>query len=178
MKTIISITAALALSAGAALAGATIASKNPAPTKNPVCVVDDSCFSAGEVNFDIIGMYIDPTGDTLGDGVGGGIGLGYFFSENFGVNTKAYWWDGDDAVHSITASAVYRAPIEDTCLAPYLYGGIGGHFDSVNQVSGHLGAGLEYRLTESVGLFADYSHTWADTTDNWHGYTLGLRFIF
>ncbi len=177
MKTIAAITISLALSAGAVFAGAPVVSKNPV-CKNPVCVADDSCFHGGEINFDLIGMYIDPVGDGLNEGAGGGIGLGYFFCENFGVQTKAYWWDGNDAIHTVQASAVLRAPIDGTCLAPYVYGGVGGSFDSVNQVTGHLGGGLECRLCDSVGLFADYSYTWADETGDWNGYSLGVRFVF
>jgi opacity protein-like surface antigen len=176
MKKLTTAICALALSAGFATAG-DYYSKNPMPSKG-VIPIEEPCFAAGEINFDIIGMYIDPTGDGLEDGPGGGIGAGYFFTENFGINTKAYWWDGNSAIHSITASAVARFPIDDLCLAPFIYGGVGGHFDSVNQISGHLGSGVEYRLTDSIGIFADYSYTWADETDNWHGYSLGVRFVF
>ncbi len=92
--------------------------------------------------------------------------------------SRAYWWDADSVIHSLTASAVLRAPIQSICLAPYAYGGIGGHFDSVNQFGSHLGAGLEFRMTERVGVFADYSHNWAEETEDWHMYSLGLRLAF
>lgn len=178
MKKLALYSALLGMGLSSALAGDYWApTKNPVPTKNPP-IYEDPCFAAGEMNFDIISVYADPTGNGLEDGVGGGIGAGYFFTENFGLMGRAYWWDGNDAIHSVTASAVVRAPLGDTCLAPYLFGGVGGHFDSVNQISGHLGAGAEYRLTDSIGLFADYSYTWADETDDWHLYSLGVRFVF
>ena len=178
MKKIAALSALVGISISTVFAGDYWApTKNPVPDKNPP-IYEDPCFAAGELNFDIISIYADPTGSELEDGVGGGIGLGYFFTENIGVQTRAYWWDANSAIHSITASAVVRAPISDTCFAPYLFGGIGGHFDSVNQVSGHAGAGVEYRLTDSVGIIADYTYTWADTTEDWHLYTLGLRFAF
>lgn len=177
MKKLTTTICTLALSAGLSSAGDYYSSKAPMSSKG-VIPIEEPCFAAGEINFDIIGMYIDPTGDGLEDGPAGGIGAGYFFTENFGLMGKAYWWDGNSVIHNVQASGVFRMPIQDLCLAPYLYGGVGGSFDSVNQLTAHLGGGVEYRLTESIGVFADYSHTWADETDNWNGYTLGVRFVF
>ena len=158
--------------------------KNPAPAKAPVPA--PLCFEAGETSLDIVSVYADPTGgggewydgSGLDSGVGGGLALTHFYTENLGVSAGAYWWDGNGAIHSVTGSVIYRHPLQDLCLAPYVYGGVGGHFDSVNQISGHLGAGVEYRVTDSVGIFADYRYTWADETEDWNLYTLGLRILF
>ncbi len=150
-------------------------SKNP--IKEPLPQPDPLCFHAGEIHFDVISMYVDPTGSLSGS-AGGGFAVGYFFNEYVGVRGTAYWWDSGSAQHNFLASAVLRYPLHDLCIAPYVYGGIGGHFDSENQVGGHLGAGAEYRITDNLGIFADYSYTWADETSDWHGYTLGLRFVF
>lgn len=142
------------------------------------------CFYAGETSFDLISIYVDPRGtadshgESIEDGFGGGIGVTHFFTESFGLRGGAYWWDTDSIVHSVTASAIVRYPIETLCLAPYVFGGVGGHFDSVNQVSGHLGAGLEYRLTDRLGVIADYSYTFTDETEDWNMYSLGLRIKF
>ncbi|MEM0896027.1 MAG: outer membrane beta-barrel protein [Verrucomicrobiota bacterium] len=140
------------------------------------------CFYAGEFNVDLISLYADPSGDHPGggleDGFGGGLGLSYFHTERFGTQFRAYWWDQDSVIHSVTASAVVRFPVERYCLAPYLFGGAGGHFDSVNQVGAHAGAGLEVRLNDRWGIIADYTYTWADETEDWNLYTLGLRFTF
>ena len=149
-------------------------------TKNPVQPepLTVPCFTAGEFHLDAISLYADVQGDSLEDGAGGGIGASYFFTEMFGVMGRAYWWDTDSVITSITASAVLRAPIQSVCLAPYVYGGLGGHFNSENQIGGHLGAGLEFRMTERLGIFSDFTYTWADKTDDWGMYTLGLRLAF
>ena len=144
------------------------------------------CFYAGETNFDIISLYVSPSGDPtegydgepLDDGFGGGISISHFVTERFGGQFRAYWWDTESVVHSITGSFIVRQPIEKWCTAPYVFGGIGGHFDSANQHSWHAGAGVDIRLSEKWGIVADYSYTWADETADWNLFTLGLRFTF
>ncbi len=178
MKKLIATTVVLGLIHGAAFAGKKGLGAIPSITHH-----GKECFYAGETSFDIISIYVDPRGSSnvsgeLEAGAGGGLALSHFFNENFGLMGRAYWWDGDDVVHSFTGSVVIRYPFQDLCLAPYVFGGIGGHFDSDSQVSGHAGAGLEYRFTDRLGLVADYSYTWTDETEDWHLYTLGLRIKF
>lgn len=148
------------------------------PVSDPTPQMQVPCFTEGELHLDLLSVYADPTGNQLASGVGGGIGLGYFFTERFGLMSRAYWWDAESVIHSITTSAVLRFPIQSICLAPYIYAGVGAHLDSVNQFGSHAGAGLEFRMTERLGLFADYSYTWAEETENWHLGTLGLRLAF
>ncbi len=165
------------LAAGSVFAGDHSHPKAPVG-KAPI--PDPPCFEAGETIFEAISIYALPSGggDPLDEGFGGGIGLSHYYTENFGVQTRAYWWDGDSAIHSITASLVYRCPIQDLCLAPFIYGGGGGHFDSTNQGSGHLGTGIEYRVKPGFGIVADYRYTWTSETEDWHLFTLGARFVF
>ena len=137
------------------------------------------CFTAGEIQLDAFALYANPKGNgILSDGWGGGIGGSYFLNEYVGLMGRAYWWDADPVIHSITGSAILRYPFQSLCLAPYAYGGIGGHFDSVNQVGAHLGVGLEFRMTENIGVFADWNYTWADETEDWDVISFGLRFVF
>jgi hypothetical protein len=142
------------------------------------------CFYAGETSFDLISLYVNPTGSTdnydvnLESGAGAGIGLTHFITDSFGLSGRAYWWDTESIVNSVTASAILRKPIESLCLAPFVYGGVGGHFDSVNQFSTHLGAGVEYRLTDRIGVIGDFSRTFTEETQDWDMYTLGLRIKF
>lgn len=173
-----------ALLLSSASAGDTWSGKNPAPSKEPVAPA--LCFEAGETSLDVISIYADPTGGGgslydgagLDAGFGGGLALTHFATENLGVSAGAYWWEGSSVIHSVTGSVIYRQPFQDLCLAPYVYGGVGGHFDSVNQISGHLGAGVEYRVCEGFGIFADYRYTWADETEDWNLYSLGVRVLF
>lgn len=147
------------------------------------------CFLAGETSIDLLAMYVDVNNDNsssyhYGDsndpesGMGGGIGLTHFYTRAFGTSVRAYWWDTESVVHSATASAIVRYPMERLCIAPYVMGGVGGHFDSVNQISGHIGGGLEYRLTNRLGLIADYTYTITDETADWGVFSLGVRIKF
>ena len=152
-------------------------SKAPVYSKAPVPEYDPLCFQAGETYFDAISIYADPTKGGYDEGVGGGFAVGHWFTENIGVQCRAYWWDGDSAVHNFYLDAQYRFPIQDLCLAPYVQVGIGGNFDSDNQVSGNVGAGVEYRFAENMGIVAGYEWVYGDDAE-WHLYTLGLRFTF
>jgi len=148
-------------------------------------------YYAGEWSFDFISVYVDPQLDdleaedygldeeALSAGFGGGIAASFFFTENFGLSTRAYWWDTETVLTSVTASAVYRYPIHPSGFAPYLFAGGGGHFTSdETRGSVHAGVGLEYRLTDRVGIIADYTYTWAESELEWSMYTLGLRLLF
>ena len=151
-----------------------------APAKDPIPLQPENCFYAGESFLDVFGVWQDPDGDdnAYDSGFGGGLGLGHFFNEYLGARGRAYWFDGGSAVHSINADIILRAPIQSLCIAPYIYGGVGGAFDSENQFTQHIGAGLEARLTGRLGVFADYSRTFADDHGDWDLYSLGLRFLF
>ena len=178
MKKLILLCSVFGLAASANAGLQTIESTPAYTPANP------QCFYAGETSFDLISLYVNPTGSSdnhdvnLESGAGAGIGLTHFITDSFGLSGRAYWWDTDSIVNSVTASAILRKPIESLCLAPFVYGGIGGHFDSVNQFSTHLGAGVEYRLTDRIGIIGDYSHTFTDVTQDWDMYTLGLRIRF
>lgn len=170
--------------AGAASAGVTVATpsvKNPKNPKNPPPIVapDPGCDC-----FDKPGLSVDPfVGGVFGNGdlkdsLAGGVALTGFVNSYLGFSTSVYWWDdGESAVHSVVGSAILRYPIRSACIAPYVLGGVGGHFNSVNQATGHLGGGLEIALpnVSCLGIFADGAYYWADKTDNYTVARLGLR---
>jgi len=148
-------------------------------------------YYAGEATFDFITVYVDPQlsevesegytmdEDALAAGFGGGVAASYFFTENFGISTRAYWWDTATSLTSVTGSAVYRYPIDQSGFAPYMFAGGGGHFASEDSFeSVHAGVGLEYRLTDRLGLLLDYTYTWGGSDIDWALYTLGLRLQF
>ena len=173
---------ALGLGLSAAQAGSSYYYSSKAPAKDPIPLQPENCFYAGESFVDIFGTYTNPNGGSgkkgLKSGYGGGFGIGHFFTEYLGARGRAYWWDGDSAVTSINADLILRAPIQSLCIAPYAYGGLGGAFNGENQFTQHLGAGVELRLTGRVGVFADYSYNFADTTTDWNLYTVGMRILF
>ena len=83
-------------------------------------------------------------------------------------------------MNSITGSVLLRYPIRSLCVAPYAVGGIGGHFNSQNQFTGHVGLGLEVRLPDisCIGLFAEGTYNWADKTEDYLVFRVGTRINF
>lgn len=164
MKTILTAAASLAL-AGTAMAGTTgyskSVSKGPVPPPPPPAGCQ--CFGPGETDLDFFASYAVSGGDDT-EGWGGGVRLSSFFSTYFGL-AVTYNVLGDAPIHDVSASFVARYPIVDACLAPYVYAGPGGYFNSHNEFTGHVGFGLDIRLWECSGLFVDYRHTFADQED-------------
>ena len=118
------------------------------------------CFAAGEVQLDAFAGYVDPK---MGDaGAGVGVNLNYFVTEMLGLGVGALWYDPGTVVHNAYANVILRYPFQDVCVAPYVYGGGGGHWDSQAMWTAHIGVGVEYRVTPNVGVFADARYTWAD----------------
>src|SRR5690606_33305629 len=104
---------------------------------------------------------------------GGGIGVNYFFTRNIGVGVDGTWIyadenaaasdnDGDNTIfHNFSGSVIVRFPIDEICLAPYLFAGGGFHVDGDQWASAHAGVGLEYRIVPNkVGLFTDARFTY------------------
>ncbi len=146
-------------------------------------------YYAGEGTFDLISVYVVPQldegvdysldEDALEKGFGGGVAASYFYTENFGIAVRAYWWDTATSLTSLTGSVVYRYPIDDSGFAPYMFAGAGAHFASeADHGSFHAGIGIEYRFTDTLGLIADYTYTWGEHDANWAMYSLGLRVKF
>lgn len=63
-------------------------------------------------------------------------------------------------LHHYTASLIYRFPIDEICLAPYIYGGGGVAVDGQQWASAHVGLGVEKRLSSTIGLFTDGRFTY------------------
>lgn len=180
--------------AATAFAGEQIVTSN----KNYKAPAPEECFRAGELQLDIFGYYVDGNGgqhagQVQDHGWGGGIGLNYFFTLNLGVGVEAAWLDARDngnlgggytAIHNYSGSLIWRFPIQEKCLAPYLYAGGGVAGDGANWAFGHVGAGLEYRIKpQKVALFADARWTYfgdrfGDGDQNNFGGRVGVRFIF
>jgi opacity protein-like surface antigen len=162
------------------------------------------CFSEGEFQLDIFGQYSDGNGPYHAGlfrehGWGGGVGLNYFFHRNIGIGVDAAWLnaeenakvadadnDDDDSTvfHNFSGSLIFRAPIDDLCLAPYVYVGGGFHVDGHQWASAHAGVGLEYRIVpQKVGIFVDGRWTYLGDRFgrgdlNYTSARLGMRFVF
>ncbi|RYD60389.1 MAG: hypothetical protein EOP84_37045 [Verrucomicrobiaceae bacterium] len=137
----------------------------------------ETCFLDRELQIDVYGAYVDGNGgDHAGTirehGWGGGIGVNYFFTRNIGVGVDGTWIyaeenrgasndSGDTIFHNFSGSVIVRFPMDEICLAPYLFAGGGFHVDGDQWASAHAGVGLEYRIVPNkVGLFTDARFTY------------------
>jgi len=181
---------------------ATSAFAGTAVSKNVVAVEDPCLFRGNEWQVDAFGL-----GDFFRGGYyagrplwGGGLGVNYFFNEYVGLgieqdlygrNSRNNYY-APNGVNGITRWATIgnvfvRYPICNWNLAPYLMFGGGANYGRVpnrsgGQGFGHVGGGLEYRLTENVGLFSDarylYSGVRGVTGFNQLMWRYGVRFAF
>ena len=104
----------------------------------------------------------------------------------------------------MTGNVILRYPLDDRFpgfhLAPYIFGGVGGVFNSNNafarvatfgharalnrrntddEVLGDGGTGLEYQFTRHIGLFSDFRYNFVNESKNNVMTTrIGLRFAF
>ena len=150
--------------------------------KKIVTPTTPECFKAGEIQLDVFGIYTDGRSNRGADGFGGGLGLGYFITRNFGVDVEGNIYASDarrhsDTVENINANLIYRFPMElgGHCLAPYIFGGGGYVWDGGNGGEGHAGLGIEYRVSQKIGIFADGRHAFAHDFTNAR---FGVRFVF
>jgi hypothetical protein len=135
---------------------------------------------------------------------GGGLGINYFFARYFGVGIEQDLFGRASGSNNIGDNGVtrwatignffVRYPICSWNLAPYLMvggGAIYGNIPTINtgngtykpagQGVGHVGGGLEYRLTETIGIFSDARYMFsgvAGLPDNNLMWRYGLRFAF
>ena len=191
-KPIITTLSAVVL-ASSALAGDTMmhsSKETHAPVK--------SCFADREWQVDLFGVYgftSSSQDQLLGDHAwGGGLGLNYFFQRNLGVGIEGILYDTTgDALGSAALNVFLRFPMDSSCLAPYIYGGVGGVFNAEDRdktlpgadkgddalLAGHVGVGLEYRVRPNIGLFIDGRYTFVDKDHNdFATVRTGLRFAF
>lgn len=126
------------------------------------------------------GLFLTPDAAAEDDTFGGGIGVEYFFNQYFGVAGSAQWADpGESVVHNYSADAVLRYPITSICVAPYVFGGVGLHTNSQTEMIGRVGGGIDVRLWDSNGIFADYTYTMPDgDIDEYQIIRLGVKFAF
>ncbi len=149
--------------------------------KSSYLEVEKDLFRSNELSFDVFGLYATTLKPGLyNDDFGGGLGVNYFFTKYIGVGLDGYAWDGskDDVVYAVSGNLIFRYPIEEMHLAPYAFIGPGGHFGPTTQVSGQAGAGVEFRFTEHVGMFADARYVLTDKTNDYLLPRVGLRFAF
>ncbi|HZC35249.1 MAG TPA: outer membrane beta-barrel protein [Chthoniobacterales bacterium] len=144
----------------------------------------------------------------LGDHAwGGGGDVNYFFTKYFGLGLEGDILSGTGRINSGAVSGQFalnglvRYPIGHTGFAPYAFAGIGGFVPGEGSdfftfshgiarrirngnsddvlLEGHWGAGLEYRFTHHIGVFADGRYEVVDKSRNNFGLIrTGVRFAF
>ncbi len=110
-----------------------------------------------------------------------GLGLGgnYFFTRHLGIGGDAYTENSQHSfVDNTSGNLILRYPIESLRLAPYIYGGGGYQFDPSETGFGQAGAGLDFRFTHRLGMFADARYVMTDGTRNFGLARVGLRLTF
>jgi len=160
MKKSFSLLVLILATAAASFAGET------ASSKKVVVPADDCRFRAHEWQIDAstvgaAGVY---NGQSK-QGLGGNWGVNYFFTKYLGVgiddsvgsvrNAGFSGFDGLQAGDSLQADLLLRYPLCAWNLAPYVMVGGGGRWGPASQGDGNAGGGIEWRVLEHAGLFAD-----------------------
>jgi hypothetical protein len=159
----------------------------------------ETCFPEHEWQIDIFGQYSVGEGPNevqlfRDHGWGGGIGVNYFFARNWGIGVDAAWLyakegpavdqeEGHTVLHNFSGSLIFRVPIDELCLAPYIYAGGGAAVDGEQWATAHAGAGVEYRYAPGKGIFLDGRWTYLGDRFghddlNYCSTRVGFRFAF
>jgi opacity protein-like surface antigen len=109
--------------------------------------------------------------------LGVGVGANYFFTSWFGAGVETRF-EEVDWPNQVSASLFFRYPIEQWRLAPYLYGGGGRQFRDGTQWLGHIGGGVDYRLTSCLGIFGDIRETFPGNSNDFTLWRFGVRLRF
>lgn len=113
-------------------------------------------------------------------GWGGGLGVNYFFTKFIGIGLEQdILGRGSKTEWATIGNLFLRYPF---CfgLAPYgMVGGGAAYGTGKGHGFGHVGGGLEYRVTDNIGLFSDarYLYSSEDPKNALLG-RAGLRFAF
>lgn len=177
MKTLFCLTTVAFLSASALFAGDGKTFKDKVPVEVETCKFRDMEFQVDTFYTGIIGS----RDSRLHTGSGGGIGLNFFFAKYFGIGWEGsvYSNDGKGSWMPLNGNFFIRYPICAWNLAPYVMVGGGADFEKgrYSLGFGNVGAGIEYRITDNIGLFSDgrYYYGGSGNVANIRG---GLRFAF
>src|SRR6201998_2603920 len=169
----------------------------------------ESYFRANEFSIGLFAAYDWTRNDNvraIGDHAwGGGIDGQYFLLRYLGFSIDGNFFNempGDFFGSTVTGNVILRYPLDlkypNFHLAPYVFAGVGGVFNSNNlfpgaatfghaqelnrrntddEVLGDAGAGLEYRFTPHIGVFSDFRYQFVnESKNNFMNTRLGLGF--
>lgn len=90
-------------------------------------------------------------------------------SERFGRSHRS-------AANQVSGSLILRYPFEGPiCWAPYIFGGGGGIFDGKSTGFGHVGIGVEFRVTPNMGFFTDWRWEFMSGSGDDNGFNNNAR---
>jgi len=187
LKTFVSVTSALMLTAG--MAKAVHIWEDPGGWSSGVFAFDttSSRYTANELSLDLSGSFIageHHLGDLFKTNIrhgkwGGNAGLSYFITRYIGVegdvNMSA---NGGNFVDQALGNLVLRWPLDPSGVSPYIFGGGGRGFDPSWEWLGDFGVGLEYRINPVTGIFTDARYIWADKSFDRLLLRFGLKLVF
>jgi hypothetical protein len=208
MKKLIALAAvALATHLVSASAGEAVASSKEVAAPPPP--LPTSYFRSNEFSLGAFGSYGVGFFDNkraIGDhSWGGGVDAQYFPLLYLGMAVEGDFFNevpGDFFGSTVTGNVILRYPLDlkfpSLHIAPYLFGGVGGIFnsnnaftrvssfgrsenrrDSSNEVLGDAGGGLEYRITPHIGVFTDARYNFVNGPRNDFMLTrFGVRYAF
>ena len=172
-KIILSVLCGIVLATGVH-AGTTSKQFKEVTVEEPLCRFRDTEFQIDAFYSGIIGS----RGSEVGSGSGGGVGLNFFFAKYFGIGYEAFWTGSGQGEHfPAGGNLFFRYPICSLNIAPYVMTGGGVSFDGNPKGYGNVGAGVEYRVTDNIGLFVDGRYFYGET-GNLANVRSGLRFAF
>jgi hypothetical protein len=120
-------------------------------------VKPDCVFRDTEFQIDAFGAGAFAKGRT--PGWGGGLGANFFFARYFGIGVEQsmFGHKGTYTDWATIGNFFLRYPICSLNLAPYaMIGGGGIYAKNMKGIGlGHIGGGLEFRITDNIGLFGD-----------------------
>ena len=149
--------------------------------KKTVVPVEEPCrFRDFEVQADAFGLGAFYRAGN--PGWGGGLGANVFFLRYIGLGVEQDVAGNNHGTEWGTIGNLFlRYPICSLNLAPYAMVGIGKLYGTGESAGiGHVGAGLEYRLTDNIGMFVDGRWVYSPQFENGGGALArtGLRFAF
>jgi hypothetical protein len=151
-------------------------------------VPNNDLFRAHELTLDLYSSYstVEPNGiagifDTNArhGKFGTGLASTYWVTRNFGVGLDSTIPAVDNIsgalFDQISLSFEARVPVGHLC--PYAFGGLGRNFES-GLWNSHAGAGVEWRFSQSTGIFVDARYIFASHETDSMTLRSGVRFSF
>jgi hypothetical protein len=128
-------------------------------------------FTSDEAHLNLFGTYLNDADQTWG----GGIGLETYYGKYFGIGVSTHLENIKGTfIDNIATEVTLRYPIQSIHLAPYAVGSYGYDFDRSEWFQA-VGAGAEFRLGKTWGLFADYQWVFRNDSKNGDYIRLGVR---